>query len=237
MTLPGIIAGFTLGILSSWHCAGMCGPLALALPVHHLSAAKKSVALLTYQCGRIITYSILGLIFGLAGSRFYIAGMQQWFSLSIGVAILVFAVLYYNGKRTIRFTILNHFHFFIQKTISRLLRSAKSPSGYLLLGMANGLLPCGLVYLAIAGALTFSNAFRSMAFMASFGAGTVPVMMIAAYAGHLMSYPVRQVMKKAVPVFITAMAIILILRGLNLGIPFISPELPEEVAKTVSCHN
>lgn len=87
MTIPGIIAGFTLGIVSSWHCAGMCGPLALALPVHHLSATKKFTSLLFYQSGRVITYSVLGLVFGLAGSRFYIAGMQQWFSIVMGVAI------------------------------------------------------------------------------------------------------------------------------------------------------
>jgi len=237
MTIPGIIAGFTLGIVSSWHCAGMCGPLALALPVHHLPAAKKFTSLLFYQSGRVITYSVLGLVFGLAGSRFYIAGMQQWFSISIGIAILLFAILYYYGKKTIHFSFLNRFHFFIQKTISSLLRSAKNPAGYLLLGMANGLLPCGLVYLAVAGALAFGNAFHSMFFMIAFGAGTIPAMMIAAYAGHLMNYSVRQTMKKAVPVFITAMAIILILRGLNLGIPFISPDLPAETTKAVSCHN
>lgn len=237
MTIPGIIAGFTLGIVSSWHCAGMCGPLALVLPVHHLSATKKITFLLFYQSGRVITYSVLGLVFGLAGSRFYIAGMQQWFSIVIGVAILVFAIFYYTGKKTIHFSFLKRFHFFIQKTISKLLRSAKSPTGYLLLGMANGLLPCGLVYLAIAGALAFGNALHSMFFMSAFGAGTIPAMMIAAYAGHLMNYSVRQTMKKAVPVFITAMAIILILRGLNLGIPFISPELPDATGKTVTCNH
>jgi sulfite exporter TauE/SafE len=102
--------------------------------------------------------------------------------------------------------------------------------------MANGLLPCGMVYVAIAGALTTASLLNSVVFMAMFGAGTIPAMMIIGYFGRMVSLPVRNMFRNAVPVFMTIMALVLILRGLNLGIPFISPVLQGPPAEAVSCH-
>src|SRR5436190_5325856 len=93
-----IIAGFSLGAVSSLHCVGMCGPLALALPVHHLSKRQQLISLFLYQLGRIITYSLFGLIFGLAGRTIYMAGIQQWFSIAMGVVVLSLVVLYWVYK-------------------------------------------------------------------------------------------------------------------------------------------
>ncbi len=94
MLWPVAIAGFTLGAAGSLHCVGMCGPLSLALPLYHLTAVNKFLSLLLYQVGRIITYSIIGLLFGLAGRRIYIAGYQQWFSIVMGLIVLCVALLY-----------------------------------------------------------------------------------------------------------------------------------------------
>ena len=236
MLWPVIISGFTLGAAGSLHCVGMCGPLSLALPVHHLSKTTKFFSLLLYQFGRIITYSAIGLIFGLAGRRIYISGYQQWFSVGMGLLVLTLAVLYFIQKRSIHLKFLNRFYYSVQKIISRLLKSITGPFGFLLMGMANGLLPCGMVYIAVAATLSFTDVAQSVSFMAMFGAGTLPAMMVVAYAGQLIKLEVRQTLRKAVPFLVVTMGVLLVLRGLNLGIPFISPELPQSPGQALICH-
>ena len=231
-----VILGFTLGAAGSLHCVGMCGPLSLALPVHHLSKTGKFLSLLLYQFGRIITYSSLGLIFGLAGRRIYISGYQQGFSIILGVIVLVLAAMYFIQKHSIHFSFLNRFYLFAQKMIAKLLGSKASPSNFLMIGITNGLLPCGMVYIAIAATLSFTQVIHSVLFMAMFGLGTLPAMMIITYAGQMMNIEMRQLFRKAVPVFITIIGIVLILRGMNLDIPFISPELPHTAGQPVVCH-
>ena len=236
MLWPVLISGFTLGAAGSLHCVGMCGPLSLALPVHHLSKAQKFFSLLLYQLGRILTYSVIGLLFGLAGRRIYIAGYQQLFSISMGIIILSLAVLYFVQQRTVHLKFLNRFYFFIQQQISKLLKSSAGPYSFLLMGMANGLLPCGMIYIALATTLSFTEVSQSVSFMAMFGAGTLPAMMLVGYAGQMINPGWRSYLRKAVPVFISLMGVLLILRGMNLGIPFISPELSSFAGETVVCH-
>ena len=236
MLWPIIISGFTLGAAASLHCVGMCGPLSLALPLHHLSQTQKFISLLLYQFGRIITYSIIGLLFGLAGRRIYISGYQQGFSIGMGILVLSLAMFYFIGHKTLHLKFLNRFYLFVQKQISRLLKSATGPFSFLLLGMANGLLPCGMIYIALAATLSFTEVLQSVSFMAMFGAGTLPAMMLVGYAGQLIKPAWRNSFRKLVPVFISLMGVVLILRGLNLGIPFISPELPISPGSPVICH-
>jgi len=236
MLWPVMISGFTLGAAGSLHCVGMCGPLSLALPVHHLSPAKKIFSLLLYQLGRIITYSSMGLLLGLAGRRIYISGYQQWFSIFMGVIILVLATLYFIQQRTIHLKFLNRFYSFIQQQMSKLLRSSAWPYSFLLMGMANGLLPCGMIYIALATTLSFTGVSQSVSFMAMFGAGTLPAMMLVSYAGQIIRPDRRFALRKLVPVFISIMGIMLILRGMNLGIPFISPALPGAPGTPIICH-
>lgn len=229
------IAGILLGLVSSFHCVGMCGPLALALPVHHLQKMQQGFAVLLYNLGRVITYSVLGGVFGWLGRGIYIAGFQQWFSITMGVVILLLTFLNYMFNRSFSPAWLRHLHGGIQQLMGRLLRSPRLPH-YLLLGMANGLLPCGLVYLAIAGSLTTTSIGESILFMASFGTGTLPAMLILSFFGVHIKLSLRQQMRKAVPFIIAGMAVLLILRGLNLGIPFVSPVLADAPQPVISCH-
>lgn len=231
-----LTGGLIIGLFSSLHCVGMCGPLALSLPVHHLPAAQRFVALLLYQTGRVITYTALGLVFGYAGRHLYIAGLQQGLSIGLGVFMLVMTVLYYIYHHNIQPSFLNNFYKNIQRLISSLLRSSASAPSFVLLGMANGLLPCGMVYVAIAGALTTGSVLYSMLFMAMFGAGTLPAMMAFGLLGARLTLPVRQTLRRIIPYGITVMALILILRGLNLGIPFISPVLQHDPGVSAACH-
>ena len=230
------ITGFTLGAAGSLHCIGMCGPLSLALPVHHFSKTGKLAALLLYQTGRILTYTAIGLIIGLAGRMIYVAGYQQLFSIIMGSLILLLAFLYFLNKTQIRIPFLNSFYQRVQQIIIRVLKSSTSLFSFLFLGMANGLLPCGMVYIALATSLSFSGLEESAGFMAAFGAGTLPAMLLVGYAGMMIRPELRSGFRKLVPVFITLMGVILILRGLNLGIPYLSPELPHSPGGTIDCH-
>lgn len=233
--LQAVTAGVLLGLVSSFHCVGMCGPLALALPVHHLQRTQQVLCILLYNLGRVITYSALGALFGWAGRGIYIAGFQQWFSITMGFVILLLALLYYFLSIPVSPAWMQQFHYRVQQWMGRLLQSPH-PVRYILLGMANGLLPCGMVYLAVAGTLSTSSVSESILFMASFGSGTLPAMLALSFFGVHIKLTVRQHIKKAMPYFVTAMALLLILRGLNLGIPFVSPMLANAPQPVISCH-
>jgi len=230
-----VLSALILGLVSSFHCVGMCGPLALALPVTHLSKTQQTLSVFLYNAGRIITYSFLGLLFGLAGRKLYLAGLQQWFSIIAGSIMLTLAVLYFIRKRPLQPGWMQGFHILVQRAMTAALHS-KSIAGFLFLGMANGLLPCGMVYLAIAGALSTSQVYESVLFMAVFGAGTLPAMLLLGLFGLRADLSFRRKIKQAMPFVIGSVAVLLILRGMNLGIPFISPHLGADVTTGVSCH-
>jgi len=230
-----IIAGFTLGLIGSLHCVGMCGPLSLALPVQYLFKSQRAFAIVLYQVGRVITYSTLGLIFGLAGRQVYLAGLQQWFSIGIGILIIWLLVQYWLFRRNVRPTLLNNFYLAVQRLMIKILKT-RGAIPFLFFGAANGLLPCGMVYIALAGALVTTAVHQSVLFMAMFGLGTVPAMIAISFFGQFFSLKVRNSFRRVVPVFVTAMAVVLILRGMNLGIPFISPILQSSSQAAASCH-
>ncbi|MFI5130957.1 MAG: sulfite exporter TauE/SafE family protein [Chitinophagales bacterium] len=235
MLWPFIIAGFSLGAVSSLHCVGMCGPLALALPVHHLSKVEQLISLLLYQVGRIITYSALGLVFGLAGRQIYLAGFQQWFSIIMGIVVLILVILYWLYKNPLQPLFLKKIFISLQSFMMKAFRSKKTSGSFLLFGMANGLLPCAMVYMAIAGALTTTQVTYSVLFMAMFGMGTLPAMMTIGYFGRMMSLRVRKMFRNSIPVFMCIVGVVLILRGMNLGIPFVSPVLQNTSYDVIGC--
>ncbi len=230
-----LIAGFTLGAFGSLHCVGMCGPLALALPVHHLSGAKKIIAAIIYNFGRVLTYSLLGLVMGVIGKGFFIAGWEQMFSIIIGSTLLFFTILYFVGKKNYQPNWYRNITYKLQYLISNLLNE-KNYAGYLLIGMANGLLPCGLVYVAISSALVLGNEVTSTLFMASFGFATIPAMLLLTVMGTKISLVVRNKMKRLTPFVIITVALLLILRGLSLDIPYISPAFSQTGTEKIQCH-
>lgn len=229
------LAGGLLGLVSSLHCVGMCGPLALALPVQQFSRWGQTVAYAAYHTGRVTTYSLLGLLFGWAGRGVYIAGLQQWLSVILGIVMLFMAFHSFVLKHQVQFSRLQQFTQWVQQWMGRFLRHGQKRH-YFLLGMTNGLLPCGMVYIAVAAALSSGSVANAVVFMALFGAGTLPAMLALTSLRFALSLNVRRRFRKAVPWFITAMGVILILRGLNLGIPFISPVLAEAPPEPVICH-
>lgn len=229
------IAALSLGFLGSFHCVGMCGPIALALPVRSSNKLVRMGGALIYNSGRTFTYAIFGGMFGLLGKGFVIGGYQQALSIALGVIILVGLLM--PKSWTSIFSMLPIVNPFVSKLKSALgyLFSLGSLPSLFSIGMLNGLLPCGLVYMAVAGAIATGDMWRGSLFMAVFGWGTVPAMMLVTMAVGAFNLQWRSRIRQAVPVFVGLMACVLILRGLNLGIPYLSPELSKTDCTKQTC--
>ncbi|MBN8877909.1 MAG: sulfite exporter TauE/SafE family protein [Sphingobacteriales bacterium] len=236
MSAEAIIPGFLLGLAGSLHCIGMCGPLSLAIPVGGVDPKNKAFILLSYQAGRISTYGLIGALVGLAGTGILSAGYQQSVSIVAGLVVLIAALGYFAGRSAKPFSFMKGFYQFISSLIFRLLKTARRPGGAFLLGMANGLLPCGMVYIAAIAAISLGNVTDSVSFMLLFGAGTLPAMMFAAYAVRRFGWQGRKWLSRLTPYIIAGMGLLLIIRGLNLGIPYLSPELTQNDIEKISCH-
>jgi len=225
---------FTIGLLGSFHCIGMCGPIALALPVSSNRTGERIAAALIYNSGRILTYSLFGILFGIIGKTFAIAGLQQWVSVTIGVIIILTIIVpeLIKGGVTLNLYV-SRFTSSIKSGMKNFFQQ-RTFSSFFLIGSLNGLLPCGLVYLAVAGAAATSGPAEGAIYMALFGAGTLPVMLMVIVAGNFISVEIRNNIRKAMPFVILLIGVLFILRGLNLGIPYISPVISNGAVE--SCH-
>lgn len=230
-----ILAGLSLGMLSGFHCIGMCGPIAVALPVNQLSKSGRIAGIFFYHGGRVITYMLIGLLFSLMGRSIYIAGWQQYLSIGLGILFLTIATSRFFRRTNPHPAFATKFYRPVQKAMAYALGIKKLP-GLLLLGIVNGLLPCGMVYIAVAASLTAASVWQGMAFMGFYGIGTLPLMMLLSFFSYKVHFETRNYLKKLFPVVIALMGVIFILRGLNLGIPFISPIMPEASAEPIKCH-
>ena len=237
-----LITAFTIGLVGSLHCLGMCGPIAVAIPLQRHSWPLKVAGGLLYNIGRIITYAVMGGIFGLLGLGIALAGFQQWASIGLGIVMIVSVLFPVVFREKINIDKL--FTGYAGRLIGRFRSLFKNGSmGSLLgIGLLNGLLPCGLVYIALAGAINTNDVLKGMAFMMMFGIGTAPALLALSLAGNVVSGRLRRKVSKIVPAFIVILGIIFILRGMSLGIPYISPKAEKlEVKKEMQvgepcCH-
>jgi uncharacterized protein len=226
------ISALIVGLVGSLHCAGMCGPIAIAIPLNNRSWFSRISGSLVYNTGRTLTYAILGAIFGLAGFGLALGGLQQWVSIMLG-AIMILGVIVPRigsfGKSVTRISgVLSGS---IKKLFGKYFKIRTYPSLFFL-GILNGFLPCGLVYIALAGALVMNQVIDGAIYMIFFGIGTLPMMAAIAVAGNLVSFKFRTKLSKALPYFIVLLGLIFILRGMNLGIPYLSPKIHSTEAKT-----
>ncbi len=216
-----IISALTLGFLGSFHCAGMCGPIALALPLKNSNWLSSVLSTLFYNFGRTITYALLGLLFGLIGKGFQMAGFQQIVSVVTGVIMILtvlFPLFFRNRFKAKSFSIISK----IQNSLSKKF----AISSYLSLfsiGLLNGLLPCGLVYTAVALAITSNDSITGMIAMIAFGLATSPMLIAISIIGNSLGIAIRRVFTKLIPFVVILIGLLFILRGLNLGIKYISP--------------
>lgn len=225
----------TMGLVGSLHCVGMCGPIALALPYSGSTRLGMVWSVLNYNLGRVLTYTLLGLIIGLLGQGLIFAGVQSYFSLALGVLFLIAALFSINLEgRLLRISWMRNFNTWVKTQLSRVLGKG-GPTNLFYIGLLNGLLPCGLVYMAIAGAVTSSNLWQSSLYMALFGVGTIPLMLLTALSGQFVNLSWRRRLRKLMPVLLAAFAVLFIMRGLNFDVP-IDLRLWSEMDEVPMCH-
>ncbi|MCB0631694.1 MAG: sulfite exporter TauE/SafE family protein [Saprospiraceae bacterium] len=228
-------AAFSMGLLGSLHCAGMCAPIALSLPYPEQSAGGKLRSILLYNFGRLITYSLIGLVFGLMGKGLFLAGWQRGISIVMGVFLLLVSFSLLNPEKTLMANpAISRAYLWLKRQLGRYMQRT-GPFSIFLVGLLNGILPCGLVYLAIIGATTAEHAWQGMFYMASFGLGTFPIMIAVVWSGQWIKPGIRRIFTRFYPVFVFALAVLLIWRGLLLEVPR-SLELWEALGQPVFCH-
>src|SRR5699024_10599064 len=173
------------------------------------------------------SYMLIGILFGLVGSSFQLFGLQQ--ALSIAMGVLMLLVVFLPTRVFNKYNFSKPIYRWVGKVKSALGKELKKKRSdtFLSIGVLNGLLPCGLVYMAVFGAIATANPLEGGVYMMFFGLGTVPLMSFAVYLGNFLKGKARQRLQRIVPVFVAIVAILFILRGLGLGIPYISPEAVE----------
>lgn len=231
---PYLWTAFVIGLAGSFHCVGMCGPIALALPNQFSTRISIAFSRVFYNLGRIFTYSLLGMIFGLFGKAFALAGFQQAVSIALGAVLLLTALFSVNMESNfLKIPALYRFNSFIKSKLGKLLKVNKHRSLFLI-GVLNGFLPCGFVYLGLAGAITTGTAWDGALYMALFGFGTFPLMFATSMLGGILSIKTRSFFRKLAPAMFVLFSCLFILRGLNLGIPYLSPRI--QGTEAVQCH-
>ncbi len=218
-----LLSAIIFGLLGSFHCIGMCGPIAFMLPIDRQNKTKGFLQIASYHFGRLFTYSLIGLLFGFLGKGFYLFGFQQQISIIVGI-LMILLILFPRVLKKVS----------ISKKISTLVLKIKNALGnelkkkgndtFFTIGFLNGFLPCGLVYMAVFGAITTSNALTGSLYMFLFGLGTIPLMTAFVYLGNFTKGNFRKNIQKAIPILIVFIGALFIVRGLGLGIPYISPK-------------
>ena len=215
----------------------MCGPIAMMLPVDRSNEAKKITQIITYHIGKLTAYGTLGLIFGLLGRSFYLAGMQQQLSIIVGILMILVAIIperifaKYNFSKPVYKVITK-----VKSSLGQQFKN-KSYKSLFTIGLLNGFLPCGMVYVALFGAIAMQNVSLGIGYMILFGIGTIPMMVAVVYASGLISFSFRGTIQKAIPLVAVIIGMLFIIRGLGLDIPYLSPSnMSLFVQSEANCH-
>jgi sulfite exporter TauE/SafE len=232
-----LYTAFFFGLISSLHCIGMCGPIAMMLPVDRNNPVKKATQIITYHLGRLTAYATIGFIFGLVGKGFFLAGIQQKLSIFIGVAMIVVILIpekvfaKYNFSKPV-FKLISK----VKTTLGAQFKN-KTYKSLFTIGLLNGFLPCGMVYVALFGAIAMQSESLGVLYMILFGLGTVPLMSSVTYLNSFLTIPIRNKIQKAIPYVAVIIGILFIFRGLGLGIPYLSPSnMSLFVQEQPNCH-
>tara|TARA_B100000809_G_scaffold237763_1_gene257895 strand:+ start:66193 stop:66912 length:720 start_codon:yes stop_codon:yes gene_type:complete len=217
------LSAFLLGLLGSFHCIGMCGPIAMVLPVHTERPIPRFIKILLYHIGRISAYGSIGLIFGLLGKGLFLSGFQQRLSIVIGSIMILYIIVPIKVFNSFKITtplyqVVGKIKFGLGKQLKD-----KSYGSLFIIGFLNGYLPCGMVYMALAGAIAMATPTKGFLYMAMYGLGTIPLMTLIIYSKTFISVQFRNQIQKAISYFVFAIGVLFILRGLGIGIPYISP--------------
>lgn len=218
-----LLSAIILGLLSSFHCVGMCGPIAFVLPVDRTNKFKQAYQTFLYHFGRLVAYATIGTLFGLLGKGLYLSGFQQRLSILLGILMIAFVLI--PAKLFNKYNLSKPLYSLVGKIKSKLglYLKKKSSKAIFTIGFFNGFLPCGMVYMALIGAVATSEFYLGALYMFLFGLGTIPIMTLAVYSKNIFPVNFRKKITKAIPVLVVIIGLLFILRGLDLGLPYISP--------------
>lgn len=234
MSHLSIIMALLMGVTGSLHCAGMCGPIVWVMPFQMLSRQRKWIGILLYHLGRISVYALLGLVLFSFKSVFN-PHWQQYISLALGSLLLLAGVMEFLSHGSLRVNL--PFAGLVKEGLTCII-SNPSLGSLFLSGGLNGLLPCGLVYMALSMAVTAPTAGQSMMLMYMFGLGTMPMLVGLTILKAKLGFMRNAQIRRFVPVLVFCFGCILIARGMNLGIPYLSPkvEVENHEVKVNCCH-
>lgn len=225
---------FLLGFLGSMHCAVMCGPIVLSMQFNRKTGFRTVMDLIMYQLGRIVVYGFFGLLVGMLGSGLSLVTGQSYLSIGIGILMIGMAFLHFSANFSHRLGQLQAR--LIAPIIGLMDMTSRHPLFSLFAGALNGLIPCGMVYLAIATAANSNQPLQSAWFMVFFGLGTAPLLLIISMSKTYLRKYVNINTKRFIPWLSVAIGLLFILRAANLGIPFISPLIHSHVnSSTTIC--
>lgn len=219
-----IFSALSLGFATGFHCIGMCGPIALSMGLSKKQAINFHLQNTTYNLGRIVTYTLLGGILGILGEGFKLAGLQQYLTIFVGISLIVMAFFTFTkGDFATKIPIVNRGLLQVKMRLGKLLAQKDLKSRFLT-GILNGLLPCGMVYVALTASLAAGGIVQGAVFMTLFGLGTFPFLFLVVLFGGMLNSALRIKVLKIMPFIMLIMGSLIIVRALELGIPFLSPE-------------
>lgn len=216
-------AAFLIGLLGSLHCLGMCGPIALALPVRKEKRSVYLAGRVLYNLGRVVTYSVLGGLVALLGVGAQLFEMQQGFSIAMGGMLVLWALGEMGWRWLPRLRPMARITSWVRQQLSARFGRG-TPTGLFTIGLLNGLLPCGFVYTGLFVAALTASPWEGMAAMALFGLGTFPVMFLLSFSAKWVTVRLRSRLNRAMPIVMLAFGVLFVLRGMSLGIPYLSPQ-------------
>lgn len=236
---PILASAFVLGLAGTAHCIGMCGPIAMALPLNRSNSFTIWTGILQYNLGRVMMYSILGFVVGMIGISIELIGWLQGLSILSGILIIAYA-----WRKYIRLPFGNSngtpdwLYAFITRQMGKFMAS-KNPLKLFMLGFFNGMLPCGMVYTALIGSLVMAHPVQGAAYMVLYGLGTLPALALIAFSANRISNSFRHKLQRSIPYFMTVIGFLLILRGMNLDIPYLSPKFDKQTNGSIqsNCHS
>jgi len=223
MDISLIISALGLGFASGFHCIGMCGPIALSMGLTRYQQTNFYLQNITYQLGRIVTYSLLGAILGIVGEGFEMAGFQRILTIIIGILLIIMSLFSF-GKRDFasKIPFINKILLKLKINLGAILQKSDYRSRFIT-GLLNGFLPCGMVYMALTASMVSGGVLQGAIFMGLFGLGTFPFMFAVVLFGNIMSHAFRIKILKIIPVFMVILGGLFVLRGMEIGIPYLSP--------------
>ncbi len=221
-----------MGLTGSLHCVGMCGPIMMFLPFHHFTGTRRVFAIGLYHFTRISVYACMAVVIFSFRDAFN-PRVQQYVSVGLGCILLIAGLAsFFSFSRKLKIQL--PWTEFVKKELSHFMGNP-ALSSIAISGMLNGLLPCGLVYMALSATLVLKAPFQAVFFMYCFGIGTLPALISIIIFKSRIAFFKNGYYKKFTPIIVFSFGCVFLLRGLNLGIPYLSPKVEVSHGQVHSC--